>query len=105
MFILLHFTLQRFFKYLCIASKVSSVVGIAKEALSNGKVSHIINTTTVPSSLAIKLLVCLSNSAKQSNVCLISQFLSPKLKQVKVGRLSPEIQTSGHLKSWKFVIL
>lgn len=28
---------QRFFKYLCIASKVSSVVDIAKEALSNGK--------------------------------------------------------------------
>lgn len=28
---------QRFFKYLCIASKVSDVVGIAKDAISNGK--------------------------------------------------------------------
>ena len=30
---------QRFFKYLCIASKVRSVVDISKEALDHGKVS------------------------------------------------------------------
>lgn len=35
------FLLQRFFKYLCIASKVNSVVGIAKEAISDGKVSFL----------------------------------------------------------------
>lgn len=38
---------QRFFKYLCIASKVRRVVQLAREEVQNGKVKHLLNNFSI----------------------------------------------------------